>query len=135
MSLLHHPDPGTILRVDLNEGFRIPEMRKRRPAVVISPLLEGREQLCTIVPLSTSSPRPPRPYNCEIELDPPLPFPYQSTRMWVKADMVLTVAFHRLKLLHAGRGPDGDRLYDIRNVGPAKLEEIQNCIRVALGME
>jgi hypothetical protein len=53
--------------------------------------------------------------------------------MWVKADMVLTVAYHRLKLLHAGRGADGDRLYDIRNVGEEKLEEIRACIRHALG--
>lgn len=133
MSLLHHPQVGTIVRVDLNEGFRIPEMRKRRPAIVISPPLPNREQLCTIVPLSTTQPRPLQAHNCIIELDPPLPFPYQERRMWVKADMIMTVAFHRLKLLHAGRGPDGDRLYDIRVVDEEKMAEIRQCIRNALG--
>lgn len=133
MSLLHHPQVGTIVRVDLNEGFRIPEMRKRRPAIVISPPLPNREQLCTIVPLSTTPPRPLQAHNCIIDLDPPLPFPYQERRMWVKADMIMTVAFHRLKLLHAGRGPDGDRLYDIRVVDEEKMAEIRQCIRHALG--
>lgn len=130
---MYDPPPGTILRVDLNEGFRIPEMRKRRPAVVISPKLADREQLCTVVPLSTTEPRHLRPFNCVLDLAPPLPWPYDAPRMWVKADMVLTVAYHRLKLLHAGRAPDGDRLYDIRNVGDEKLEEIRACIRHALG--
>ena len=134
MSLLFHPDPGTVLRVDLNEGFRIPEMRKRRPAIIMSAPLANREQLCSIVPLSTNEPRPMQPFCCIVEFDPPLPWPYQAPKMWVKADMIMTVAFHRLKLLDGGRGPDGDRLYDIRNVGPDKLREIQECIRVALGM-
>ena len=134
MSLLYHPQVGTIVRVDLNEGFRIPEMRKRRPAVILSAPLLGRDQLCTIVPLSTSKSRTLRDYHCEIELDPPLPFPYGAKLMWAKADMILTVAFHRLKLLEAGRGPDGDRLYDIRVLGAEKMAEMRDCVRRSLGL-
>jgi len=134
MSLLHHPQVGTIVRVDLNEGFRIPEMRKRRPCVVLSPPLPGRAQLCTIVPLSTTPSRALADYHCEIKLDPLLPFPYQSEVMWAKADMVMTVAFHRLKLLHAGKGPDGDRLYDIRVLDAEKMAEIRECVRKSLGL-
>ena len=134
MSLLHHPQVGTIVRVDLNEGFRIPEMRKRRPCVVLSPPLPKREQLCTIVPLSTTKTRDLGDYNCEIALDPPLPWPYDDKVMWAKADMVMTVAFHRLKLLHAGRGRDGDRLYDIRILDDEKMAEIRECVRRSLGL-
>ncbi|WP_187969234.1 type II toxin-antitoxin system PemK/MazF family toxin [Aquibium microcysteis] len=134
MSILNHPQIGTILRVDLNEGFRPPEMRKRRPAIVISPKLAGRDQLCTIVPLSTTEPNPPQTYNCLLELDPPLPFPYDSPRMWVKADMVMCVAFHRLKLLDRGRDATGERVYDVRVLSPEKMAEIKECIKHSLGM-
>ena len=135
MSLLYHPEVGTIVRVDLNEGFRVPEMRKRRPCIIISPPIANRAQLCTIVPLSTSVPRPPQAHHCQIEFDPPLPFPYASPVMWVKADMVMTVAFHRLKLLHLqGRGEDGARQYDIRVIGEAKLNEVRRCVASAIGM-
>ena len=102
--------------------------------MVVSAPLINREQLCSIVPLSTTEPRPCQPYNCVLDLDPPLPFPFHSPRMWVKADMILTVAFHRLKLLHGGKGPDGDRLYDVRVLPPEKLAEIRRCMRVALGL-
>lgn len=135
MALIHHPQVGAILRVDLNEGFRVPEMRKRRPAIVISPQLDGRNQLCTIVPLSTSAPRPMMKYNCELEMDPPLPFPYNSQIMWVKADMLMCVAFHRLKLLDSGRDPSsGERMYDVRVLSDNKMSEIRECIRHSLGM-
>jgi mRNA interferase MazF len=134
MSILYHPQVGTILRVDLNEGFRTPEMRKRRPAIVMSPKLPGRDQLCTIVPLSTTPPNPARPYNCVLDLDPPLPFPYDAPRMWVKADMVMCVAFHRLKLLDRGKNSHGERVYDVRVIDADKLEEIRACIRHSLGM-
>lgn len=134
MGILAHPQVGTILRVDLNEGFRIPEMRKRRPAVIVSAELPGRAQLCTIVPLSTTAPRLPRNYHCQIEFDPRLPFPYQSRIMWVKADMIMCVAFHRLKLLHSGRDANGDRIYDVRVLSDAKMNEIRACIRSALDL-
>ncbi|MBK1624547.1 type II toxin-antitoxin system PemK/MazF family toxin [Afifella marina] len=134
MGILRHPQIGTILRVDLNEGFRVPEMRKRRPAIVVSPPLPGREQLCTIVPLSTTRPRTLQPYNCILELDPPLPFPYAQPTMWVKADMIICVAFHRLKLLDRGKNNQGERDYDIRVLPAEKMEEIRECIRRSLGM-
>lgn len=134
MSLLYHPQVGTILRVDLNEGFKVPEMRKRRPAIVMSPKLVGRDQLCTIVPLSTTEPNPVQAYNCELELDPPLPFPYNAPKMWVKADMLMCVAFHRLKLLDRGKDGSGQRVYDVRVIEAEKLDEIRACIRHSLGM-
>ena len=70
MTVVRHPVPGTIVRVDLSEGFRKPEIGKRRPAVVLSPLLPGRPFLCTIVPLSTTPPKPVLAHHMQICFDP-----------------------------------------------------------------
>lgn len=134
MNLQQHPGVGAIVRVDLNEGFRIPEMRKRRPCVILSPEIIGRDQLCTIVPFSTTPPRATAHLACEVTLDPPLPWPYDSRVMWAKADMVMTVAFHRLKLLDRGRAADGIRLYDIRFLTGEKMEELKACVARAIGL-
>jgi mRNA interferase MazF len=134
LTVLKHPTPGTIIRVDLTEGFRTPEMGKRRPAIVLSPPLRGRSQLCAIVPLSTSEPRKFEPWHYRLELDPPLPSPYDKPVMWAKCDMVQTVAFHRLRLLYAGKDWYGERCYDVRVLGADQLDEVRACVRSALGL-
>lgn len=128
MALIHYPQVGTILRVDLNAGFKPPEMVKRRPAVVVSQKMPDRHQLCTIVPLSTTPPRKIRPYHCQILLDPPLPAPYDRPEMWVKADMIMCVAFHRLHLLQSGKSENGERIYDVRVLDRETLCKIRQCI-------
>ena len=133
MTVIAHPQPGTIVRVDLNEGFRPPEMIKRRPCIVLSPPLADRPQLCTIVPLSTTPPRRMHAHHLEIELDPPLPHPYGNRRMWVKADVVLTVAFHRLRLLFS-HTEAGQRVYDVRVLDAQTFRDVQACVRAGLGL-
>ena len=133
MTVTIHPLPGTIVRVDLSEGFRPPEMVKRRPAIVLSPPILGRQLLCTIVPLSTTAPNPALPHHMRITLDPPLPHPYSSPTMWVKGDIVLTVAFHRLRLLFEGHD-QGQCVYDIRVLDPATLQNVRSCVRAGLGL-
>lgn len=133
MTVVRHPQPGTIVRVDLNDGFRPPEMVKRRPCIVLSPPIPSRLQLCSIVPLSTSPPRPILGHHMEIELGPPLPHPYDSPRMWVKGDIVLTVAFHRLRLLSSGRD-QGQRVYDVRVLDAETMERVRDCVRLGLGL-
>lgn len=133
MTLSSHPAPGTILRVDLSEGFSPPEMVKRRPAIVLSPPIRGRQRLCTIVPLSTTAPTRVEPHHLMLRLDPPLPPPYHSPEMWVKGDIVLTVAFHRLRLLFAGH-EQGQRVYDIRVLDTETLNKVKHCVRAGLGL-
>ncbi|WP_458183732.1 type II toxin-antitoxin system PemK/MazF family toxin [Bradyrhizobium sp. 14AA] len=133
MTVIAHPVPGTIVRVDLNEGFREPEMRKRRPCIVLSPPLAGRDFMCTIVPLSTTAPRRPRDYHLKLTLDPPLPEPFENPEMWVKGDIVLTVAFHRLRLLFSGWN-SGQRVYDVRILDDGTLEKVRDCVRNGLGL-
>jgi mRNA interferase MazF len=69
----------------------------------------------------------------QINLDPPLPHPYSSPEMWLKGDIVLTVAFHRLRLLFAGR-EQGQRIYDVRVLDTATFEQVRACVRFGLGL-
>jgi mRNA interferase MazF len=134
MTVRFHPEPGTIVRVDLSDGFRPPEMGKRRPAVVVSPELADRPQMCTIIPLSTNPPKPPRSYHHRLVLDSPLPPPYDKPEMWAKCDVLLTVAFHRLRLLSLGRDDDGERIYDVRRIPDDDFRAIRRCALISLGL-
>jgi uncharacterized protein YifN (PemK superfamily) len=133
MTVVSHPAPGTIVRVDLGQGFKPPEMVKRRPAIVLSPPIKGRQQLCTVVPLSTTAPRKILPHHLEIVFDPPLPQPYAAPSAWLKGDIVLTVAFHRLRLLFDGKQA-GQRVYDVRVLSPDVFERVKDCVRAGLGL-
>ena len=133
MTVVRHPAPGTIVRVDLSEGFRPPEMVKRRPAIVLSPPIPGRASLCTIVPLSTTAPVPALAHHLQLSFDPPLPHPYTSPLMWVKGDIVLTVAFHRLRLLFS-HSEDGQCVYDLRCLDDRSMESVRACVRAGLGL-
>lgn len=53
--------------------------------------------------------------------------------MWLKGDIVLTVAFHRLRLLFAGR-EQGQRIYDVRVLDTATFEQVRACVRFGLGL-
>jgi uncharacterized protein YifN (PemK superfamily) len=133
MTVMSHPQPGTIVRVDLSQGFRKPEMVKRRPAIVISPPIPERSQLCTIVPLSTSDPKTVLGHHMKLSLDPPLPHPYDKPEMWVKGDIVLTVAFHRLRLFFS-HWSDGQRVYDVRVLDDDTFKKVQECVRCGVGL-
>ncbi len=88
--------------------------------------------LCAIVPLSTKPPKPVLGHHMALTLDPPLPSPYDTPTMWLKGDMVLTVAFHRLRLLFSGF-EGGQRVYDVRVLDAATLEQVRECVRCGLG--
>lgn len=128
-----HPDPGTIVICDF-AGFVEPEMVKRRPAVVVSPRFRQRDNLCTIVPLSTSRPRSICAFNCQLTFDPVMPAPYDSPRMWVKADMVCAVAFSRLSLPFDGKDAQGQRIYVVRHVEEEDLKMVRQCVLHGLGL-
>jgi uncharacterized protein YifN (PemK superfamily) len=78
MPIKEHPPLGTILICDFDAGFKVPEMVKRRPVVVISPKIESRFGLCTVVALSATEPDPVESYHCTIEIKPALPRPWNS---------------------------------------------------------
>lgn len=129
MALMYHPKAGAILVCDYCTGFVPPEMVKARPVVVVSPRLRHRNDLCTVVPLSTTAPDPVEDYHCSIMLPRPLPKPFDTLPMWAKCDMLSTVSFKRLNLISIGR-----RQYITPAVGDNNLEQIKRCILYALGM-
>ena len=63
MALKYQPNVGTLWMCDFNTGFKPPEMIKRRPVVVIAPHPKRQIGLCTIVPLSTTTPVPVEPFH------------------------------------------------------------------------
>ena len=119
---------GTLLVCDFNSGFQIPEMVKRRPVVVISPKISARAGLCTVVPLSTSRPSPKRDYHYRLDLDPPLPEPWNRGETWVKGDMVAAVGFNRLDFIRYGRDPSSQRRYRFGRITDEQLRNIRRCV-------
>jgi uncharacterized protein YifN (PemK superfamily) len=126
--------PGTLILCDYDTGFRPPEMVKRRPVVVISPRLPHRDQLCTVVPLSTTPPIVELPYVCRLDLVETLPAPFNAAAEWAKADMLATVAFWRLDLLRTKRDATGKRKYLKPMLSPEDLRRVQASVLHALGM-
>lgn len=131
MALKYPPRPGAVLKCDYRGGFEPPEMVKTRCVVVISPRFPKRKGLATVVPLSTTPPRPVMGYHCTIRFDPPLPRPFDGIEKWVKADMVATVSEDRLSALFSK--VDGKRIFDNRKVSDEDLARIRECVRFAIG--
>lgn len=135
MSINYPVPPGTIVLCDYDTGFRPPEMVKRRPVVVVSPRLKGRDSLCTVVPLSTTPPPKAVPYVCRIELPQALSEKFSSTVLWVKADMLATVAYRRLDLFRSKRDEkDHRRRYYTVRLTKQQMQDIRACILIALGI-
>ena len=136
MPLKFPPTPGLVVSCDYATGFRAPEMVKERLAVVVSPRLPHRDNLCTVVPLSTTPARSGIRYQCRITLPMMAPPPYEGTIKWAKADMLATVGFGRLDLPYTGRDPaSGKRRYVQIRVTPDDMKTIRSAILHALGLE
>ena len=136
MPLKYPPPPGLIVICDYNTGFREPEMVKERLAVVVSPRLPHRDNLCTVVPLSTTPARSGIRYQCRVTLPMSAPGPYEGTIKWAKADMLATVGFGRLGLPFTGRDPvSGQRRYLQIRVTPDDMKTIRSAILHALGLD
>jgi uncharacterized protein YifN (PemK superfamily) len=133
MPLKIHPQLGTVVICDF-QGLNEPEMTKRRLAVVVTPFIRVRPGLCTVVPFSTTAPLPPRDYHCAIQMDPPLPAPYDSPLQWVKGDMIYTLSLGRLSLPFDGKSDDGKRNYDVRVLSEDELIRVRKCMLHGLGM-
>ena len=134
MALTYHPQPGEILLCNYSTGFVPPEMTKLRPVVIVSPRLRRRNDLVSVVPLSTTEPVPVELHQCAIVLLTALPAPYNSTKMWAKCDMIATVALSRLDRFRAARksGSSG-RHYVSGQLDPSQMLLIRRAILYSLG--
>ena len=134
MPIQYDVPPRTILLCDYSKGgFKPPEMVKRRPALVVSPRLRHRTGLLTVVPLSTTEPNRVCEYHCKITINQPLP-KFPATEMWVKADMIATVAFARLDLFRTDRDQYGKRKYLQPRISEDDFRRVLECVKVALGL-
>ena len=109
-------------------------MVKTRLAIVLSKAIQARAGLCTIVPLSTTEPRPKMPYHCQVNPAFPLPAPWGNRPRWVKADMIYAAGFHRIDLLSLGTGADGRRAYQTSTIPADDLARIQACVLEGLSL-
>lgn len=134
MAITFHPPLGAVLICDFGAGFRLPEMVKRRPVIVVSPRISGRGSLCTVVALSTTAPAPVMPYHQQIDLDPPLPSPWESRGVWIKGDMVNAVGFHRLNLVRLGKDRSGKRMYLTTPQSRENVSAIRRCVLAGVGL-
>lgn len=134
MSLQFPVGRRTILLCDYGMGgFRSPEMIKRRPAIVISPRLAHRDNLCSLVPLSGTQPRHATAYVVKIALEHPLPEPFGERIWWAKCDMLATVALTRLDLFRTKR-VDGARSYFHPKVDEETFDSIMTGVLHGLGL-
>ena len=76
-------------------GFKVPEMTKVRPVVVISPRRRRGPGLYTVVPLSTQIPNPVEPFHHLMD-SRSVPVELGAKLSWAKCDMLYTVSLHRL---------------------------------------
>ena len=122
---------GTVLRCDFNRGSVPPEITKVRPVVVISPYSRRNTGLCTVIPLSTTTPDVVRAYHHRLEHNP---VPNSDEEIWAKCDLVQTVSFARLDRLRVGRDPENKRHYVAPIIAAGDLAAISECVRFAVGL-
>lgn len=121
------PYPGQILICHFGLGFQAPEIVKTRPVMVISPKQRRWSGLCTVVPISSKAPNPPKPYHYRLP-DHTVPGKkYEES--WVKADLVTTVGKHRLDRIKVGF-----RNFEAPVVEDNILREVRRCVLHASGM-
>ena len=135
MPIKFHPKPGTILLCDFSTGFMLPEMVKKRPVLVVSPMLSGRPFLCTVVCLSTTTPNPQLPFHMKIRLPEPLPRNWSNENVWVKGDMIYSVSFKRLDFAFTGKDRTGKRIHYNMPIPDEILKEVRKRVVRGIGLE
>jgi mRNA interferase MazF len=133
MPIQFHPGVSAVVLCDFSTGFIQPEMVKKRPAVIITPQMGSRPNLCTVVPISTDPPRRQENYHHELTALQ-LPAPFDKGPNWVKADLVFSASFQRLSLFQTARGHDGKRNYMRIFVQPQDFRCIQRAVLCGLGL-
>jgi mRNA interferase MazF len=134
MPISYHPKQGTIVTVKFEPGFVAPEMVKRRLAIILSPPIQTRNGLCTVVPLSTSAPLKEMPYHCKYDIPFEMPIEWGNIQRWVKGDMICTVGWHRIDLLKLKKAAQGKRSYQLTPIPEDDLKRVQSCVLHGIGL-
>jgi uncharacterized protein YifN (PemK superfamily) len=130
MSLWFQPKPRSVLYCDF-AGFRVPEMTKRRPVVVLR-AHKRNGKLVYVVPLSTTAPDPPQPYHYRFVVSPVIhTVPMEA---WAKCDMVAVVSTERLTAARRHRESNGRSRPDLLpKISEEELAAIRRCVAIAFG--
>jgi mRNA interferase MazF len=134
MPILSHPPQGCVVTVDYGQGFKVPEMTKKRLAIVLSPNIRARVSLVTIVPLSLTAPANILPFHCQFEVPFELPCEWGQSSRWIKGDMINAVGFHRVDLLRLGKTENGKRKYQMQVISGAQMKDVRRCVLHGLGL-
>jgi mRNA interferase MazF len=128
MALLFHPRAGQVFMCDFS-GFKIPEMVKPRPVIVVSPRLPHRSEIVAIVPISLTAPRHALPFCYKLSKNY---HPQESDDLdcWAKADMLLNVGTYRLSAFKTGR-----RKYEYPTLSDDDLQGVRHAILCGLGLD
>lgn len=109
MSLtIFYPKTGHVLICNFDTGFVPPEMVKKRPIVVISKTETHSRRLCTVIPLSTTTPKIIKPWHVALK-NGSISASAETETIWAKCDMIYTVSFDRLEI------PKGNSVF--KNLG------------------
>ena len=83
-------------------GFKVPEMVKVRPVVVVSPRLPRRSEIVAVVPISLTEPMPLMPYQIRLSKNYH-PSEADDLPCWAIADLVMNIGIYRLESFKVGR--------------------------------
>jgi len=109
-------------------GMVEPEINKRRPVVVVTRRLPFRDRLAMVVPLSTSEPSFPQPFQVRLSKNYH-PNEAATLPVWAKCDLVCSVSFSRLDRFKIAR-----RKYVSPMIDQHDLEFVRIGILAALGI-
>lgn len=127
MGLVYAPKNGTILICAYDSGMA-PEMEKPRPVVLLASVSAG---LGIVVPLSTTAPKPQKPWHYLLTFNEPISDHFSKMQAWAKCDMIASVSFGRLNLPQIGKR-HGRRVYKEMRVNDADLAAIRTAVWQAI---
>lgn len=107
-------------------GYKLPEIIKKRPVVVISPNHMRRPGLVTVVPFSTTPPERAEAWHIEMLNH----LRRDGSMVWAKCDCVATVCYERLDRVMTSK-----RRYEVIYVSKEELQHIRNAAAISLGID
>jgi mRNA interferase MazF len=126
MAINFYPRAGQMFMCDFS-GFKVPEMVKPRPVIIVSPRLPHRSDIVAVVPTSTTAPKYEYPF-CYLLSKNYHPGEPDDIPVWAKADMVMNLGLYRLTCFKIGR-----RKYHYPTLTKEDLQGVKMAVLWGLG--
>lgn len=128
MPLKFYPKAGFVLMCDFT-GFKVPEMVKTRPVMIVSPRLPYRSDIVAVVPISLTAPQHTLPFSVRLSKNYH-PQEEDSLPCWAKCDMVMNLGLWRLDGFKLGR-----RRWETPKASDDDLAAVRQGVLAGLGFE